>query len=71
MQPTTSSLPTEAHVTEMINKAFEVLYVLNALKDETNRRGPVCVLRILYKSAYSFLIIIIDFFFFFCANLSQ
>ncbi|KAF0441599.1 sexual development transcription factor nsdd [Gigaspora margarita] len=36
-----ASIPTEAHVTEMINKAFEVLYVLNALKDETvNRRGP-------------------------------
>ncbi|CAG8605786.1 150_t:CDS:2 [Cetraspora pellucida] len=36
-----NSIPTEAHVTEMINKAFEVLYVLNALKDETvNRRGP-------------------------------
>ncbi|CAI2169106.1 9138_t:CDS:2 [Funneliformis geosporum] len=35
-----ASLPTEAHVTDMINKAFEVLYVLNALKDETNRRGP-------------------------------
>ncbi|CAG8629667.1 14887_t:CDS:2, partial [Racocetra fulgida] len=36
-----NNIPTEAHVTEMINKAFEVLYVLNALKDETvNRRGP-------------------------------
>ncbi|CAG8526978.1 9875_t:CDS:2 [Funneliformis mosseae] len=39
MQPA-APLPSEAHVTEMINKAFEVLYVLNALKDETNRRGP-------------------------------
>jgi hypothetical protein len=40
MQPTVP-IPTEAHVSEMINKAFDVLYVLNALKDEASRRGPV------------------------------
>ncbi|CAG8811901.1 21478_t:CDS:2, partial [Dentiscutata erythropus] len=33
-----TSAPTlEANVTEMINKAFEVLYVLNDLRDEKNR----------------------------------
>ncbi|GES96126.1 hypothetical protein RCL_jg461.t1 [Rhizophagus clarus] len=36
----TIPIPTEAHVSEMINKAFDVLYVLNALKDEASRRGP-------------------------------
>ncbi|RIA86417.1 hypothetical protein C1645_330703 [Glomus cerebriforme] len=42
MQPTVPiGVPTEAHVSEMINKAFDVLYVLNALKDEASRRVPV------------------------------
>lgn len=40
MQPAIP-IPTEAHVSEMINKAFDILYVLNALKDEASRRGPV------------------------------
>ncbi|CAB4382734.1 unnamed protein product [Rhizophagus irregularis] len=39
MQPAIP-IPTEAHVSEMINKAFDILYVLNALKDEASRRGP-------------------------------
>ncbi|RHZ86956.1 hypothetical protein Glove_42g39 [Diversispora epigaea] len=32
-----TSTPIETNVTEMINKAFEVLYVLNALRDEKSR----------------------------------
>jgi hypothetical protein len=51
MQPTAHfGLPTEAHVSEMINKAFDVLYVLNDLKDEASRRGPVCI-RGLFKNS--------------------
>nr|CAG8489779.1 7724_t:CDS:2 [Entrophospora candida] len=30
----------EGHISDLINKTFEVLYALNALKDETIRKGP-------------------------------
>ena len=50
MQPAVPmGLPTEAHVSEMINKAFDILYVLNDLKDEASRRGPVCISNSAYK----------------------
>ena len=50
MQPTIPiGLPTEAHISEMINKAFDILYVLNDLKDEASRRGPVCISDSAYK----------------------
>ncbi|CAJ0745121.1 11418_t:CDS:2 [Entrophospora sp. SA101] len=31
----------QGHISDLINKTFEVLYALNALKDETIRKGPV------------------------------